>query len=82
MDVSGRVLVPLDRAALRRLKVGDVAVCFLHSYANPKHEREAGRILKSHLSESGAGSIRRPRRARQAAKARNRWAHASGGSGS
>src|SRR5882672_9675083 len=46
MDVHGRVIVPLDREALRRIKAGNVAVCFLHSYANPKHEREAGKILK------------------------------------
>jgi len=46
MDVRGRVLVPLDRAALRRIRAEHVAVCFLHSYANPAHERAAGRILK------------------------------------
>jgi len=46
MDVRGRVLVPLDRAALRRIRAKQVAVCFLHSYANPAHERAAGRILK------------------------------------
>jgi len=43
---DGRVLVPLDRAALRRIREKHVAVCFLHSYANPAHEREAARILK------------------------------------
>jgi N-methylhydantoinase A len=46
MDAQGREILPLDRAALRRIRATDVAVCFLHSYANPKHEREAGRILK------------------------------------
>lgn len=46
VDARGKVLVPLDRAALRRIRAGQVAVCFLHSYANPKHEREAGKILK------------------------------------
>jgi N-methylhydantoinase A len=46
IDARGRVVVPLDRAALRRIREQHVAVCFLHSYANPKHEREAGRILK------------------------------------
>ncbi len=45
-DARGREVQPLDRAALRRIRAKDVAVCFLHSYANPKHEREAGRILK------------------------------------
>jgi N-methylhydantoinase A len=42
---DGRVLVPLDRAALRGLRERHVAVCFLHSYANPAHERAAGRLL-------------------------------------
>lgn len=46
MDARGRVVIPLDRAALRRLRATNVAVCFLHSYANPAHEREAGRILR------------------------------------
>jgi N-methylhydantoinase A len=46
MDAQGREVLPLDRAALRRIRAKDVAVCFLHSYANPKHEREAARILK------------------------------------
>ncbi|HLY08165.1 MAG TPA: hydantoinase/oxoprolinase family protein [Planctomycetota bacterium] len=45
-DAQGRVVVPLDRAALRRVRAKDVAVCFLHSYANPGHERQAGRILR------------------------------------
>ncbi|MBV8412342.1 MAG: hydantoinase B/oxoprolinase family protein [Alphaproteobacteria bacterium] len=50
---DGRVLEPLDEAAVlaeaTRL-VADgctaIAVCFLHSYANPAHERAAGRILR------------------------------------
>lgn len=46
MDAGGRVVVPLDRVALRRIDSKQVAICFLHSYANPKHEREAARILK------------------------------------
>src|SRR6185295_2554421 len=46
MDARGRVVTPLDKAALRRIRAEHVAVCFLHSYANPKHEREAGRVLK------------------------------------
>jgi N-methylhydantoinase A len=47
MSFEGRVLTPLRphsvRAALRvirRLKPQAVAVCFLHSYANPQHERQ------------------------------------------
>src|SRR5882672_41168 len=46
VDARGRVLTPLDKAALRKIRAEHVAVCFLHSYANSRHEREAGRILK------------------------------------
>src|SRR3989442_1148661 len=49
---DGRVLEPLDRSqatlvarGIRRLRVGTVAVCLLHSYANPKHEKEVGGIF-------------------------------------
>ena len=45
VDASGRVLVPLDAAALRKHRGKNVAVCFLHSYANPAHERAVKRIL-------------------------------------
>ncbi len=51
---DGSVLVPLDeagvRAAVRQLAaagVKAVAVCFLHSYANPAHERRAAEIIKT-----------------------------------
>jgi len=47
IDALGKVVEPLDRAALRRVRGRNVAVCFLHSYANPEHEREAGRLLKN-----------------------------------
>ncbi len=50
------VLVPLDpesvgRAArrLRRARVDAVAVCLLHSYADPAHERETARLLREQL---------------------------------
>jgi N-methylhydantoinase A len=50
---NGEVITPLDRAALRRtaIKLRDqgvesVAICFLHSYINPDHEREAAAICK------------------------------------
>lgn len=46
MDPKGQVLAPLDTAdvgalavRLRDLQVEAVAVCFLHSYANPAHEQ-------------------------------------------
>ncbi|MCW5749184.1 MAG: hydantoinase/oxoprolinase family protein, partial [Alphaproteobacteria bacterium] len=52
MDVHGQVRLPLDEAALRAtlpcLKehgVGAVAVAYLHSYANPDHERRTRDIL-------------------------------------
>jgi N-methylhydantoinase A len=56
MSFAGRVLTPLRpqavRAALRsihRLKPQAVAVCFLHSYANPQHERQ----LRAALATAG-----------------------------
>ena len=54
VDVSGRVLLPLDEAALRALipslqaqRVAAVAVGFLHSFTNPAHEQRAGAILSA-----------------------------------
>lgn len=56
LDPSGAVLEPLAeddvRAAARAFReagVQAVAVCFLHSYANPEHERRAGAILAEEL---------------------------------
>src|SRR5467141_2645397 len=56
MLASGEVLEPLEHASLeeacRRLadeKVEAVAVCFLHSYINPEHERAAGEIVRRAL---------------------------------
>ncbi|MGG5821447.1 hydantoinase/oxoprolinase family protein [Falsiroseomonas sp. HW251] len=52
LAVDGSVVTPLDesdiRAAadeFRRLDAQAVAVCFLHAYANPTHERRAGALL-------------------------------------
>ena len=52
VTVEGEELEPLDetgvRAAARRLReagVNSIAVCFLHSYANPAHERRAHALL-------------------------------------
>jgi N-methylhydantoinase A len=49
----GEVIEPLDEASidrvierLRREEVTAIAVCFLHSYANPDHERRVGERLK------------------------------------
>ncbi len=53
---DGRVLLPLDEAAVRRAAavfrgegVGAVAVSFLHSYRNSVHERRAAAILREEL---------------------------------
>ena len=52
-NAAGEVLLPLDPAAVERLGrqlvadgVEAVAVCFLHSYANPAHEAAAGEVLR------------------------------------
>src|SRR5689334_14966341 len=54
---SGQVHEALDAAELERVAraladggVEAVAVCFLHAYANPAHETEAGRVLRQALS--------------------------------
>jgi N-methylhydantoinase A len=56
---SGEVLEALRRAsvedACRKLAeegIEAVAVCFLHSYANPEHEREAGEIVRRMLPDA------------------------------
>jgi N-methylhydantoinase A len=58
MNAAGEVLVPIDAAALEALGrqlmmqgVGAVAVCFLHSYANPAHEIAAGEALRRHCTD-------------------------------
>ena len=59
MGPRGEILVPLDEAsvdrAIERLKrenVTAVAVCFLHSYANPAHERAVGERLRKALPDA------------------------------
>ncbi|MFV0243547.1 MAG: hydantoinase/oxoprolinase family protein [Qingshengfaniella sp.] len=56
LDFHGEVLTPLDEAsvmaairAIRDAGVEAVAVCLLHSYANPAHERRIGALLAEHL---------------------------------
>jgi N-methylhydantoinase A len=58
MDAKGRVRLPLDEAALRRVaedlrreRIESVAICFLHSYINGAHERRAAEILGSLLPD-------------------------------
>ena len=55
---DGSVLLGLDEAAVRALipvlkeqKVEAVAVCLLHSYANPAHEIRVGEILRDGLPD-------------------------------
>lgn len=67
LDISGAVEVPLDRAALMREidalvadGVESVAIVFLHSYANPEHEREAAALIAErhpHLSLTASCDI-------------------------
>lgn len=56
---DGTVLAPLDEAEvraiaarLRGLGVGSVAVCYLHAYLYPEHERRTGAILAEELPEA------------------------------
>jgi N-methylhydantoinase A len=56
LDAQGKELVPLDRGALtslaarlREAGVEAVAILFLHSYANPEHERLAKTVLSEAL---------------------------------
>jgi N-methylhydantoinase A len=56
---SGEVLEPLDRGSveqaatfLRDKGVEAVAVCFIHSYVNPEHERVAGEIVRKILPDA------------------------------
>jgi N-methylhydantoinase A len=52
LDAAGSELVPLDEAAVRRAaerlagRVRAIAVCFLHSWADARHERRAAEILR------------------------------------
>ena len=58
VDINGRVLRPLDEGAVEtvaveiaRLGVESVGIGFLHSYANPAHERRAREIIAAALPE-------------------------------
>lgn len=59
MDFRGQVLQPLDeqqcRAVVQALKaqgVGTIAVCLLHSYVNPDHERQVKQIIAQEHPEA------------------------------
>ena len=53
LDAKGRVVTPLDETAVAELVDGlvreegvqSIAVCFLHAYANPVHERAVGALI-------------------------------------
>ena len=56
LDHQGGVLLPLDEEAVRQVAqqlksrgVEGIAICFLHSYANPQHERRAREICREVL---------------------------------
>ena len=58
LDSRGDVLEPLDEAQVRaiaerlvREEVVSVAVCLLHAYLNPVHEKRMGEILRSHAPD-------------------------------
>jgi len=58
LDNEGKVLRPLDEAALRALiptlkreKVEAIAIGFLHAFVNPVHERRAAEILAAELPD-------------------------------
>ncbi|OZI37834.1 methylhydantoinase [Bordetella genomosp. 10] len=58
VDARGRVLTPLDEAQVAGLArtlvaagVESVAVCFLHSYAFPEHERRVRELLRQHAPQ-------------------------------
>src|SRR5262249_43135196 len=54
LDYTGAVITPLDRDDVERAaralidqNVEAIAVCFLFSYANPAHEREAAEVIRT-----------------------------------
>ncbi|MEE2760284.1 MAG: hydantoinase/oxoprolinase family protein, partial [Pseudomonadota bacterium] len=58
LGAKGEVLVPLDEAAVEALAetlngsgVEAIAICFLHSHANPVHEKRVGEILACACSD-------------------------------
>jgi hypothetical protein len=59
LNYQGQILEPLDEAsvttaidALLAEEVQAVAVCLLHSYANPVHERRIGEMLRARMADA------------------------------
>lgn len=59
LDCLGDVVTPLDEAAavdvvksLKDAGVDSIAVCFLHAYVNPAHERRMAEIIKEVFAEA------------------------------
>ncbi len=58
ISYDGKVLQPIDQSQVRdiartvkRSEIESVAVCFLHSYANPRHEKIAARLVREELPD-------------------------------
>jgi N-methylhydantoinase A len=58
MEYTGRVLRPLDEDAVRNIAqelkdkgVEAVAICYLHSYANPAHEQRTAELIRELLPD-------------------------------
>src|SRR5690606_12778923 len=58
MDYQGNILTPLNEDSVHRALdaieeagVEAVAVCLLHSYANPAHERRIGEIIRARFPD-------------------------------
>jgi N-methylhydantoinase A len=59
MSYTGETVTPVHADEVRAVAkhfasegIGSVAVCLLHAYANPEHEREVERILREELPEA------------------------------
>jgi N-methylhydantoinase A len=55
---EGEVLEPLDEADVERAvgalvaeRIESVAICFLHAYRHPEHERRVGELVRSHCPQ-------------------------------
>jgi N-methylhydantoinase A len=59
LDAQGKILQPLDEEAVRRVadqlrreKVESIAVCLLHAYVNPTHEKRVRDIVRDSYPEA------------------------------